>query len=304
MNNLSTLNLGDGPADQTGGSTQVGGTGTPVTNSNFSNRMSIFGGGRGLYNPNLWRARNRAPGSSRDTTPGSGNDNNNNNDDNNNGPSGVRDSETKTPDEKDNEGNCSVYITNLPPDCTVNMLLSNIRNIGKIYASHVNPPTLTHSTAAAKIIFWDRASTLRFMHLSRRGRWTVGGYTPFVRYNRVSAPAQPESQRSRVIQIRGPADLLSEEYLKRVFNVYCTFEMDSVSRTALTTGDVQFEFRFSSYRAQAATAYKVCGALRTRDPQNLTCSSGDNPDFNTWMTEAELTNWARVRVHWAADPCA
>ncbi|KAI0595147.1 hypothetical protein F4775DRAFT_570916 [Biscogniauxia sp. FL1348] len=190
--------------------------------------MSSFSHGRGLYNPNLWRAQSRAPGFLRDTIRGTGRNNrtttNTNND---NDPTGLPDSEPKTSEDKENEENCSVYITNLPPECTVNMLLSNIRGIGKIYASHVSPPTLTHSTAAAKIIFWDRASTLRFIQLSRRGRWTVEGYTPFVRYNRVSAPEQPESQRSRVIQVRGPADLLSEEYLKRVFNVYCTFEMDS-----------------------------------------------------------------------------
>ncbi|KAI5922008.1 hypothetical protein F4810DRAFT_702033 [Camillea tinctor] len=202
------------------------------------------------------------------------------------------------------DGNCSVYITNLPPDCTVNMLLSNIRNVGKIYASHVNPPTLFHSTAAAKIIFWDRTSALHFVELSRRGRFTVEGYTPFVRFNRVAVPAQPDSQRSRAIQIRGPAELLSEEYLKRVFNVYCTFEMDTIIRTTLTTGELQYEFRFSSYRAQAATVYKVCNALRVGDPQNLTAVGNDNPDFTTWMNSTEISNWARVRVHWAADPCA
>ncbi|KAI1504029.1 hypothetical protein F5X99DRAFT_373266 [Biscogniauxia marginata] len=217
----------------------------------------------------------------------------------------LNDPATNTPAETPDEQNCSVYVTNLPPQCTIRMLLSSIRNVGKVFASHISPPSGSHSTAAATITFWDQASTARFMEQSRNGHWRVEGYTPYVRYNRIRAEPQRPSPRSRVLHIRGPADLLGEEYLKRVFRAYCTYELECVSGETLSPSVVQFEFRFSSFRAQSHVAYKVCNALRNRSTRGLLAViANEDADFNNWMGEDELDKWSRVNVHWAADPCA
>jgi len=43
--------------------------------------------------------------------------------------------------------NCSVFITSLPADITVHRLLVAIRDIGRVWATVINPPTLQRSTA-------------------------------------------------------------------------------------------------------------------------------------------------------------
>lgn len=99
---------------------------------------------------------------------------------------------------------CSLHISNLPPDCTISQLLGSIRGVGKIYASNTRPPTDKYHTAAAKIVFWDRASVDRLLTRSFQGAFIIGRYTPHVRMNDHRVAAQPQSEQSRVLQIDGP----------------------------------------------------------------------------------------------------
>ncbi|CAJ2510323.1 Uu.00g050260.m01.CDS01 [Anthostomella pinea] len=54
------------------------------------------------------------------------------------------------------EVNTSLFLTGLPPDCTVGMLLGSFRGTAKIYATFVNTPevNLGHQTCAAKLVFF------------------------------------------------------------------------------------------------------------------------------------------------------
>ncbi|CAJ2507258.1 Uu.00g084440.m01.CDS01 [Anthostomella pinea] len=71
------------------------------------------------------------------------------------------------------EQSTSVYIINLPPDCTVRMLLATIRGKGKVYRCNVTAPSGTHRTAAAKIVFWNRIAVDRLFEQLQKGEWLV-----------------------------------------------------------------------------------------------------------------------------------
>jgi hypothetical protein len=56
------------------------------------------------------------------------------------------------------EENCSLFLVGLAPDLTTHELLSGIRNAGRVYATHINPPNLArrHMYSAAKVVFFER----------------------------------------------------------------------------------------------------------------------------------------------------
>jgi hypothetical protein len=63
------------------------------------------------------------------------------------------------------EANCSLFIVGLAPDLTPHELLSGIRNIGRVYATHINPPVPErgHVFSAAKLVFFERAGAGEFL---------------------------------------------------------------------------------------------------------------------------------------------
>ncbi|KAH6635119.1 hypothetical protein B0J18DRAFT_38604 [Chaetomium sp. MPI-SDFR-AT-0129] len=85
------------------------------------------------------------------------------------------------------EANCSLFLVGLAPDLTTHELLSGIRNVGRVYATHINPPDPTrgHQLSAAKLVFFERRaaeifynrfapayfSTPRNPHLLARVTW-------------------------------------------------------------------------------------------------------------------------------------
>lgn len=63
------------------------------------------------------------------------------------------------------EQNCSLFVVGLAPDVTTHELLSGIRGVGRVYATHINPPDPVrgHFGSAAKVVFFERAGA--GMHL-------------------------------------------------------------------------------------------------------------------------------------------
>ncbi|KAK4200341.1 hypothetical protein QBC40DRAFT_200640 [Triangularia verruculosa] len=56
--------------------------------------------------------------------------------------------------------NCSLFLVGLPPTVTTHELLQGVRNVGRVYATHINPPEPEkgHEQAAAKVVFFERAA--------------------------------------------------------------------------------------------------------------------------------------------------
>ncbi|KAK3294610.1 uncharacterized protein B0H64DRAFT_401116 [Chaetomium fimeti] len=63
------------------------------------------------------------------------------------------------------EANCSLFLVGLAPDLTTNELLSNVHGIGRVYATHINPPDPArgHANSAAKLVFFERAAAGTYM---------------------------------------------------------------------------------------------------------------------------------------------
>ncbi|CAJ2509028.1 Uu.00g140540.m01.CDS01 [Anthostomella pinea] len=189
----------------------------------------------------------------------------------------------------------SVYITNLPLDCDAHMLLAAIRGVGKIFACNVGPPDTNHSTACAKVVFFERAETGRLLDKVSRGEFRVGNYLPHVTMNRTRVQAEGPSNRSRVILVSGPAEIINRPYLEALFQRHCYYNMDEVLNVMEGAGGLPafLEFRFSSWRAQASKAFEVCEKAR----QGIA-------KFTAGMSDEEKTLWRSARVRWGQDPCA
>jgi hypothetical protein len=56
------------------------------------------------------------------------------------------------------EQNCSLWLVGLAPDVTCHELLPGIRNVGRVFATHINPPKSDegHVSSAAKVVFFER----------------------------------------------------------------------------------------------------------------------------------------------------
>lgn len=263
-----------------------------------------------------------------------------------------------------NEMNTSLWLTNLPPDCTYSMLLDSIRDCGKIYASVINPPgnsdylnnttnnhagdehqdastpplqsstaitTTTnplplpprprpHTTAAAKVVFWDVAGAASLLHQSARGEFSVGAYVPQVRRNRVRSAARPPGPQSRVLHVEGPEALAGEAAMRAFFAPRFRFDLEGVKELGSSGASagggggggkgkgkgkgkgaddrareeeeeeriVRLEWRFGSYRCQAEAAWLAIAREKRRT------------DLPPEMVEG----WSRVEVFFGADPCA
>lgn len=201
--------------------------------------------------------------------------------------------------------NCSLWITHLPRDCDVHMLLGAVRNCGKVYQTHVNPPELEtdHLGCAAKLVFFQHAPAAKLMRLSREGNFPVGNCQPHVHWNRTRVSARPETRASRVLAISGPAALVDRQNLEPIFGG-CQYVMDMIEGPNPVGGSdmVEMVWHFGSYRCQAEWCEKALRAARKDTMAAYGVGDrGATPD-NGRNTMGLM--WKRVRIHWGVDPCA
>jgi hypothetical protein len=150
--------------------------------------------------------------------------------------------------------NCALFIKGLPPTLTVTQLLGAIRNIGRVYQTHINPPAGRHRTCAAKLIFFERRAAEAFMARFAQGFQIPGypGHTAQVAWNRVLT-GETFDQVTRVLLISGPRDIVHPFRLTEYFRTKIYFDIDEVFEFG--EGNRYYvEYRFGSYRAQAELA--------------------------------------------------
>lgn len=188
--------------------------------------------------------------------------------------------------------NCSLFVTNLPSDCTYNELLKAIADHrpGRVWSVYINPPreestemkrliaeaaTRSHHmyrpvpasfvNSAAKVIFYHPSEAQRLLALARgRGGFLVRNRRAHVKYNRHRTGAQSYGYpTSRVISITGPATIVSEIYLTSLFDQYFQYHTEKIIVLGETEELRCLEWRFGSMRAQAHSAYQL---LKTHYP--------------------------------------
>ncbi|KAI0965472.1 hypothetical protein F4678DRAFT_333362 [Xylaria arbuscula] len=178
------------------------------------------------------------------------------------------------------ENNTSVWITNLPPTCTYANLLGQLRDIGKICATVINPPQQNHTTSAAKIVFFDVEGKNRLLASASEGSFIVDNLLPCVVPNRILTEARPVGPQSRVLIITGPRDVVNLHYLCQLFERFCAFDLEYVRTVQHVDGTATMDWAFGSYRCQAERVYGEMMRLKCVSPM-----------------------FAVVEVRWGRDPC-
>ena len=87
----------------------------------------------------------------------------------------------------DDTQNCCLWVTNLPPDTTLQELLGSIRGVGRIFYVFLNAPAphLGHYGAAAKITFFAASAARRLVELAASDNMlAIRGFKAEVKYNR------------------------------------------------------------------------------------------------------------------------
>ncbi|KAI1121614.1 hypothetical protein F5Y10DRAFT_271897 [Nemania abortiva] len=184
------------------------------------------------------------------------------------------------------ELNCRLWITGLPPTCTVHQLLGNIRGIGPIFACHITQPNLTGpriwETAAASLTFFAASAANEFLRQSSYPNqpFTVGGHRTRMVRHRIRTDSEPVNGQSRVLRIVGDPSIVRPDVLSRVFSELWNirFDTDFVQfRLGFDgRGNNEVIWAFGSFRAQAHTVHRKI-----------------NNDFR-----------GRAQALYMADPCA
>ncbi|KAL6868826.1 hypothetical protein ACO1O0_000148 [Amphichorda felina] len=160
------------------------------------------------------------------------------------------------------EQNCALWLRNLPPDVTYRELLSSIRGVGRIWCTFINTPDfVSHSTAAAKVVFFAPESARLFLqHVdnnavatgSSRPPLSIRGFRIRADHNRIKyARHAAAGGASRVLIVTGEAWFVNEASLAAWFSERFIFQVDEVVELVRAGGRAVVEFRFGSYRCQA-----------------------------------------------------
>lgn len=166
--------------------------------------------------------------------------------------------------------NCSVWITNLPPDCTYRDLLTAIavHHPGKVFASFISPPSAqgpshlpSRGHAAAKVVFYYAYSAQHLLRVANSNRLWVRYYLARAVPNRIrAAPQSYENRTTRCLEIEGPSDVVNETSLRQLWRGFFDWHDDEVlfigDRADWRTGVTRrrIVWRFGSHRAQAVAA--------------------------------------------------
>ena len=185
------------------------------------------------------------------------------------------------------EQNCALWLRNLPPDITYHELLSSIRNIGRIWCTYINTPDfVTHSTAAAKVVFFAPESASLFLqHISSASDDDAGtpcppcirGFRIKADHNRIKyarhacTPKGP----SRVLIVTGQDWFVNEASLTAWFADKFIFQVDEVIELVKAGGRAVVEFRFGSYRCQSQMGKMALD--RIKPPGLEKVEYGDDP---------------------------
>ena len=151
--------------------------------------------------------------------------------------------------------NCAIYIVGIPAAAQYSDVLDSIRG-GKILVCLIDPPDRQHHTAAAKIVFFTRASAELFMERSRGVGVYILGRRVRAMWNRIFYAAHTKTHQSRVILISGPAHLMDFEIFESFFRERFEYQEESRSEIPCNReGYALYMWKFASLRAQAELAY-------------------------------------------------
>ncbi|KAI1121243.1 hypothetical protein F5Y10DRAFT_288718 [Nemania abortiva] len=199
--------------------------------------------------------------------------------------------------------NCATWWTNLPADCSYEMLFNSIRHVGAVSHAVINPPVGIHGTSAAKIEFFERASVDRLLSQAAnghiRGHIRVGGRIPHISLNRVKVAAHSNEvpveygnngRGTRVLQVIGDPQIVNPDKLKALLadsRHRVIYGLECIRDGPGPDGLHCVEFRFASYVVQALRARNVFVTQK----------------HSSQLSDQEKALWGGVVCTFARDPC-
>ncbi|KHN98655.1 uncharacterized protein MAM_03779 [Metarhizium album ARSEF 1941] len=155
--------------------------------------------------------------------------------------------------------NCSLWITQLPPDVKVAELLGKIRDVGRVYATVLSPPDgIKHPKSAAKLVFFRPAGAQRLLASANSNPLVIRGHRAQIVLNRTKCGSQStEKGESRVLIITGHKSFVNESSLTTYFERNFVFQIDKVRTLTEFEDRVVVEYRFGSYRCQSQMGLKA-----------------------------------------------
>ncbi|EFY91557.1 hypothetical protein MAC_02442 [Metarhizium acridum CQMa 102] len=155
--------------------------------------------------------------------------------------------------------NCSLWITQLPPDVKVAELLGKIRNVGRVYATVLSPPDgIKHPKSAAKLVFFTPAGARKLLAHGEDHPLVIRGHRAQIMPNRTKCHSQStERGESRVLIITGHRSFVNEASLTAYFEGRFTFQIDKVQTLLEFQDRAVVEYQFGSYRCQSQMGLKA-----------------------------------------------
>ncbi|ORY65153.1 uncharacterized protein BCR38DRAFT_297037, partial [Pseudomassariella vexata] len=150
--------------------------------------------------------------------------------------------------------NASVWVAGLPYDVTYHELLASIRGCGKVKWTNIDFPRDATGTATAQVIFFRHIAAKRFIAQGQIGQVVVNGARVEVSWNRVKTVEEDDTDKSRVLRISGPQNMISERQLMAFLMANFQFDIDDVIEVWSSEESACLEVRFASWRSQAHTA--------------------------------------------------
>ncbi|KAI1396490.1 hypothetical protein F4819DRAFT_504367 [Hypoxylon fuscum] len=196
--------------------------------------------------------------------------------------------ENKEDDIPDNK-NCSVWITGLPRDITYPALFSKLRGTGKIWSVTIKPPTDFYRNAAAHVEYWHSGGLRRLFQKVIDQQFIIGNARPQVTHSRIKRGPRLWSDKSRVLIVEGPSEIINYDFLMNFFRDRFEPNVDSFRMLANNGVQAVTWWAFIAYATQSARAEQaILDVQKNRDDRS--------------SEECEL--WDRVQLRYARDPCA
>ncbi|CAJ2503842.1 Uu.00g112360.m01.CDS01 [Anthostomella pinea] len=195
--------------------------------------------------------------------------------------------------------NTSVCLSNLPANCRACDILKELRNVGKIWSFSLIPPEELFTTAAAKVVFWDRDGLEAFLKKYRRDKFTVLGTRPRVCMTRCRISSEPPSDASRAMVITGPSEIIRMSRLCDLFEADLDSDFDydlerMMKASNEDTGQSSIEVRFTSFKDQAEAAWRIVNKAIAGDDLPGTVLSPHESDL--WRTTTQTSTMGDASI--------
>ncbi|RDL33751.1 uncharacterized protein BP5553_08119 [Venustampulla echinocandica] len=154
----------------------------------------------------------------------------------------------------DNE-NCALWVTYLPPDIDLATFLNKVRT-GAVYAAVLLEPEGKNWTKAAKLVFKKHSAAVGFLkQVQSAPGIVVSGLRMKAIWNRIGY-RENNTKRTRVLQLRGPPELMAPDFWNNYFQRCVVFELEALyDISGQRGGDKMLEFRFARVDGQAEALF-------------------------------------------------